>query len=85
MVDGITNICLVGNLSLLVDVVDIPPLPILVAVEGDGMSMADCCTNVVFFHLHWRIVVYTIKRATFVPLLLKQSYRLKRFLMLVIY
>ncbi len=27
------------------DVVDIPLLPILVAVEGDSMSMADCCTK----------------------------------------
>ena len=45
MVDGGANICLTGNLSLLGDVVDIPPLPILVAVEGDSMSMADCCTK----------------------------------------
>jgi hypothetical protein len=45
MVDGGANICFTGNLSLLVNVVDIPPLPILVAVEGDGTSMADCCTK----------------------------------------
>jgi hypothetical protein len=45
MVDGGANICLAGNLSLLVDAMDIPSLPILVAVEGDGMSMADCCTK----------------------------------------
>jgi hypothetical protein len=45
MVDGGANICLTGILSLLVDVVDIPPLPILVAVRGAGISMADCCTK----------------------------------------
>jgi hypothetical protein len=44
-VDGGAHICLTRNLSLLVDAMNIPPLPILVAVEGDGMSMADCCTK----------------------------------------
>jgi hypothetical protein len=32
-------------LSLLVDVVDIPPLPISVAVEGSDVKMDQCCTK----------------------------------------
>jgi hypothetical protein len=45
MVDGGANICLAGMLSLLVDVVTIPPMQIFVAIEGSGDSMADCCTK----------------------------------------
>ena len=36
MVDGGANICLTGTLSLLVDTISIPPMPISVAVEGAG-------------------------------------------------
>jgi hypothetical protein len=43
MVDGGANICLTGILSFLVDVVDISPLPISVAVAGSGVTMDDCC------------------------------------------
>ncbi len=45
MVDGGANICLTGTLSLLVDTISIPPMPISVAVEGAGTSIADCCTK----------------------------------------
>ena len=45
MVDGGANICLTGTLSLLVDTISIPPMPISVAVEGAGASIADCCTK----------------------------------------
>ena len=45
MVDGGANICLTGTLSLLVDTISIPPMPISVAVEGMGASIADCCTK----------------------------------------
>ena len=45
MVDGGTNICLTGTLSLLVDTIFIPPMPFFVAVEGAGASIADCCTK----------------------------------------
>jgi hypothetical protein len=45
MVDGGANICLTGTLSLLVDTVSIPPMPISVAIEGAGASIADCCTK----------------------------------------
>ena len=33
------------DLSLLVDTISIPPMPISVAVEGAGASIADCCTK----------------------------------------
>jgi hypothetical protein len=45
MVDGGVNICLTGTLSLLVDTISISPMPISVAVEGTGASIADCCTK----------------------------------------
>ena len=45
MVDGGANICLTGTLSLLVDTISIPPIPISVAVEGAGASIADYCTK----------------------------------------
>jgi hypothetical protein len=45
MVDGGANICLTGTLSLLVEIVSIPPMPISVAVEGAGASIANCCTK----------------------------------------
>ena len=45
MVDGDANICLTGTLLLLVDTISIPPMPISVAVEGAGASIADCCTK----------------------------------------
>ena len=45
MVDGGANICLTGTLSLLVDTIPISPMPISVAVEGVGVSIADCCTK----------------------------------------
>jgi hypothetical protein len=45
MVDGGANLCLTGTLSLLVDTVSIPPMPISVAVEGAGASIANCCTK----------------------------------------
>ena len=45
MVDGGVNTCLTGTLSLLVDTISIPPIPISVAVEGARTSIADCCTT----------------------------------------
>ncbi len=45
MVYGGANICLTDILSLLIDVVDIPPLPISVAVAGSDVTMDHCCTN----------------------------------------
>jgi hypothetical protein len=45
MVDGGENICLTNILSLLIDVVDVPPLPISVAVAGSDVTMDQCCTK----------------------------------------
>ena len=45
MVDGGANICLTGTLSLLIDSVSVPPMPVSVAIEGAGASIADCCTK----------------------------------------
>ncbi len=43
LIDGGANICIIGDIDSLFDVVEIPPLPISVAVEGD-FSIDDCCT-----------------------------------------
>ena len=45
LMDAGANICLTGDLNLLVDVVEIPPLPISVAVQGDSPSPDECCTK----------------------------------------
>jgi hypothetical protein len=44
LLDAGANICLTGNLQHLVDVVEIPPLPISVAITGDAPSLDVCCT-----------------------------------------
>ncbi len=43
LIDGGANICITGDIDSLFDVVEIPPLPISVAVESD-LSIDDCCT-----------------------------------------
>jgi hypothetical protein len=43
LIDGGANICITGDIDSLFDVVEIPPLPIFVAVEGD-LSINNCCT-----------------------------------------
>jgi hypothetical protein len=43
LIDGGANICITGDIDSLFDVVEIPPLPISVAVEGD-LLINDCCT-----------------------------------------
>jgi hypothetical protein len=45
MVDGGSNVCVTGNLELLLDVIDIVPIPISVAIEGVASSTADCITK----------------------------------------
>jgi hypothetical protein len=42
--DGGAYICITGDLSLLLDLVDIPPMPITVAISGE-VSLDDCCTK----------------------------------------
>ena len=65
LVDAGANICLTGDLNLLVDVVEIPPLPISVAVQGDSPSLDDCCTKRGYLPLqlsdgstHWQLCFY---------------------------
>ncbi len=45
VVDGGANICLTSILSLLVDVVYIPPLPTSLVVAGFDFTIDRCCTN----------------------------------------
>ncbi len=45
LMDGGANICIMGILSLLVDVENIPPLPISVATALGSFSLDDCCTK----------------------------------------
>jgi hypothetical protein len=45
LMDGGANICITGVLSLLVDVVSIPPLPISVATKSGSLSLDVCCTK----------------------------------------
>jgi hypothetical protein len=65
LIDGGANICLTGDLNLQVDVVKIPPLPILVAVHGNNSTLDDSCTC--WGHLpltlsdgdtHWQLCFY---------------------------
>jgi len=65
LLDVDTNICLTGDLQLLVDIVDIPPLPISVAITGDAPSLDDCCTCRGYLPLqlsdgttHWQLCFY---------------------------
>lgn len=45
LIDGGSNICLTNRVDILVDVVDIPPLPISVAVDGAAADEDLCCTK----------------------------------------
>jgi len=66
LMDAGANICLTGDLELLTDAVDIPPLPITVALNGGGSTMDDCCTKRGFIPLalsdgtiHWQLCYYS--------------------------
>jgi hypothetical protein len=41
LIDGGSNVCITGDLTLLLDVVDITPIPISVAINGDHPSLGD--------------------------------------------
>ncbi len=45
LMDGGANICITGNLNRLVNIIDIPPMPITVATSGDRTSLDDCFTK----------------------------------------
>ncbi len=53
LMDGGANICIMGILSLLVNIKTIPPLPILVAVTLGSISLDDCCTK-------WGLLLLTL-------------------------
>ena len=65
LVDGGANICFMGDLNILVDVVEIPPLPIYMAVNGDAPTLDDSCTRRGYLPLklvdgstHWQLCCY---------------------------
>ncbi len=45
MVNGRSNVCITGELGLMLDVVDINPIAISVALKGAPASMDDCTTK----------------------------------------
>ena len=45
MVDGGSNVCVTGDLGSLLDVIDINPIPISVAIEGSALSFDNCITK----------------------------------------
>ncbi len=53
LMDGGANICITSILSLLVDIVSIPPLPISVANTSGSFSLDDCCTK-------WGLILLTL-------------------------
>ena len=66
LMDAGANICLTGNLEILADAVAIPPLPITVALNGNGSTVDDCCTKRGFLPLalsdgtiHWQLCYFS--------------------------
>jgi hypothetical protein len=66
LMDAGANICLTGDLGILADAVDIPPLPITVALNSSGSSVDDCCTKRGYIPLalsdgtiHWQLCYYS--------------------------
>jgi hypothetical protein len=45
MVDRGSNVCVTGDLGILLDVIDIAPIPISVAIEGVPSTSTDCITK----------------------------------------
>jgi hypothetical protein len=64
LMDGGANICITGVLSLLIDVVSIPPLPISVATKSGSISLDDCCTKRGLIPLELSDGAYTISHVT---------------------
>jgi hypothetical protein len=63
--DAGANICLTGNLDILANAIDIPPLAITVALHRDNTSFNDCCTKMGYIPLalmdgtiHWQQCFY---------------------------
>ncbi len=69
LIDGGANICLTNNLNLLVDAINIQPLPITVALDNK-VTLNDCCTKQGFIPLtladgsiHWQVCYYCANMA----------------------
>jgi hypothetical protein len=45
LMDSRANICVTGDLTPLVNIINIPPMPITVTTFGDGTSLNECCTK----------------------------------------
>ncbi len=65
LIDGGANICITGDLTSLVGVVDIPPMPITVALAESAVTTDNCCTKRGFIPLvctdgsvYWQICFY---------------------------
>ena len=65
LIDGGANICLTGDIDILVNVFEIPPLPMLVAIHGDVPTLDDSCTRQGYLSLtlsdgstHWQMCFY---------------------------
>ena len=70
LIDGGANICLTGDLTCLVDVTDIPPMPITVATTGNSPTTDDTCTKRGFLPLtlpdgtiYWQPCFYCVNAA----------------------
>jgi hypothetical protein len=70
LIDGGANICVTGDLSIMVGIVDIPLLPITVAIKDSDTSVDDCCTKCGFIPLtlldrsiHWQIIFCCVNAA----------------------
>ena len=79
LMDAGANTCLTGDLNLLVDVVEIPPLPISVAVQGASPSLDDCCTKGVIFLSNFPMALHTGNFASTVKIPWKPSSRPRLF------
>jgi hypothetical protein len=63
--DAGANICLTGDLDILTNAINTPPLAIIVALHGDNTSFNDCCTKMGYIPLaltdrtiHWQQCFY---------------------------
>ena len=66
LMDAGANICLTGDLTILANAVDISPLPITVALNGNKPTVDDCCTMKGYIPLtlsdgaiHWQLCYYS--------------------------
>jgi hypothetical protein len=65
LMDGEANICITGDFTWLVNIIDILPMPITVATSGEGTSLNDCCTKCGYIPLtledgtiYWQLCFY---------------------------